>query len=114
MGPNGTPVYVPPKAATPTHAASFMTSLLHPKDDKPESTKPDVSNPYQESSPVRLPTRKRPARATKAEKIAESEKTKEAEKADKAAAAAKAKELEMSPVAIIEATIPKVCLNSYL
>lgn len=108
-GPNGNITSnVPLKPSTPTHAAAFMTSLLQSEKQQVKN-KPDVSNPYQDNSPARAPTRKRPTRnLAKLEKSNTVDHKKLTDGIEKAAVSAKAKETEMSPVAIIEATLPKV------
>lgn len=80
----------PPQPPTrPTRAADYMTGLI--KEVTPFK-KPDVANPYQTASPVKMPTRKPPARRSRPP----------AEKKEK-----QHKEPEMTAQAIIEATVPK-------
>ncbi|KAG2122099.1 hypothetical protein DEU56DRAFT_77962 [Suillus clintonianus] len=79
----------PPQPPTrPTRAANYMTGLI--KEVTPLK-KPDVANPYQTASPVKMPARKAPARRSRPP----------AEKKEKQ------KEPEMTVQAIIEATVPK-------
>ncbi|KAG1746719.1 uncharacterized protein EDB91DRAFT_1048901, partial [Suillus paluster] len=80
----------PPQPPTrPTRAANYMTGLI--KDVTPPK-KPDVSNPYQTASPVKMPTRKPPVRRSRPP-VQNKEKQQ--------------KEPEMTAQAIIEATVPK-------
>ena len=82
----------PQSQGKPTRAASFMTELI--KEVTPPK-KPDFVNPYEAANPMIKPApKKQPVRKTRA-------------------AAAKAeepkKQPELTPQAIIEATVPKVC-----
>lgn len=87
----------PSKAVKPTRAASFMTELI--KEVTPPK-KPDFANPYEAASPLVRPAPKKQAgRKTRSFAKAEAEKL-EKEKE-------KTKELELTPQAIIEATVPK-------
>lgn len=80
----------PPQPPTrPTRAADYMTGLI--KEVTP-LRKPDVANPYQTASPVKMPARKLPARRARPP----------AEKQEK-----QHKEPEITVQAIIEATVPK-------
>lgn len=80
----------PPQPPTrPTRAANYMTGLI--KEVTPLK-KPDVANPYQTASPVKMPARKPSARRSRPV----------AEKKEK-----QPKEPEMTAQAIIEATVPK-------
>lgn len=80
----------PPQPPTrPTRAANYMTGLI--KEVTPLK-KPDVANPYQTASPVKMPARKPTARRSRPV----------AEKKEK-----QHKEPEMTAQAIIEATVPK-------
>ncbi|KAI6044186.1 hypothetical protein EDC04DRAFT_410994 [Pisolithus marmoratus] len=80
----------PPQPSRPTKAAGYMTELL--KEIAPVK-KPDVSNPYQTASPVKLPPRKSaPKRPRPAAKVAEKP---------------KGKEPLLTAREIIEATVPK-------
>lgn len=80
----------PPQPPTrPTRAANYMTGLI--KEVTPPK-KPDVANPYQTASPVKMPARKPPAKRSRPP----------AEKKEK-----QHKEPEMTAQAIIEATVPK-------
>ncbi|KAG0709179.1 hypothetical protein DFH29DRAFT_218188 [Suillus ampliporus] len=80
----------PPQPPTrPTRAANYMTGLI--KEVTPPK-KPDVSNPYQTASPVKMPTRKPPVRRSRLP-VQSKEKQQ--------------KEPEMTAQAIIEATVPK-------
>ncbi|KAI9064115.1 hypothetical protein FKP32DRAFT_1591527 [Trametes sanguinea] len=86
-------------ASKPTRAASFMTELL--KEVTPPK-KPDFANPYEAVSPLPRPAQKKqPVRKTRSAARAE------AEKAQKEKEKAKEKEPELTPQAIIEATVPK-------
>ncbi|KAI0653407.1 hypothetical protein C8Q70DRAFT_606904 [Cubamyces menziesii] len=88
----------PQPASKPTRAASFMTELI--KEVTPPK-KPDFANPYEAMSPLpRPPQKKQPARKTRSAAKAEAEKEKEKEKTQ-------VKEPELTPQAIIEATVPK-------
>jgi hypothetical protein len=62
--------------------------------------RPDVSNPYQTASPVKPLTKKPVVKRTRA--------------TVKSAAPLEQKEPELSPQAIIEATVPKVCFSQSL
>ncbi|KAH9935061.1 hypothetical protein B0H21DRAFT_699261 [Amylocystis lapponica] len=88
-----------PPSVKPTRAADFMTQLL--KEVTPPKKK-DFANPYQTASPmpVRPPTKKPPARKTKAASKAAAEATPEKKGLEKDLS-------ELSPQAIIEATVPK-------
>ncbi|KAG2344098.1 hypothetical protein BDR05DRAFT_962398 [Suillus weaverae] len=80
----------PPQPPTrPTRAANYMTGLI--KEVTPLK-KPDVANPYQTASPVKMPSRKHPLKRLRPP----------AEKKEK-----QQKEPEMTAQAIIEATVPK-------
>ncbi|OSD03070.1 hypothetical protein PYCCODRAFT_1434947 [Trametes coccinea BRFM310] len=86
-------------ASKPTRAASFMTELL--KEVTPPK-KPDFANPYEAVSPLPRPAQKKqPVRKTRSAARAE------AEKAEREKEKAKEKEPELTPQAIIEATVPK-------
>ncbi|PFH51936.1 hypothetical protein AMATHDRAFT_2643 [Amanita thiersii Skay4041] len=92
------PVQTSPK---PTKAANFMAELI--KEVTPPK-KPDVSNPYQTASPVKIvPSRqrsKRPRATGKPTQVAN----------EKEATDVQVKEAEiLTPQAIIEATLPKAC-----
>ncbi|KAI0331450.1 hypothetical protein GY45DRAFT_1345277 [Cubamyces sp. BRFM 1775] len=88
----------PQPASKPTRAASFMTELI--KEVTPPK-KPEFANPYEAVSPLpRPPQKKQPARKTRSAAKADAEKEKEKEKAQ-------VKEPELTPQAIIEATVPK-------
>ncbi|RPD64373.1 hypothetical protein L226DRAFT_559572 [Lentinus tigrinus ALCF2SS1-7] len=81
----------PQPASKPTRAASFMTELI--KGVTPPK-KPDFANPYEAANPMIKPAPKRhPVRKTRTTAKAEAE--------------AKKKESELTPQAIIEATVPK-------
>ncbi|KAI0367029.1 hypothetical protein BV20DRAFT_1001365 [Pilatotrama ljubarskyi] len=78
----------------PTRAASFMTELI--KEVTPPK-KPDFANPYEAISPIVRPApKKQPVRKTRSTAKAEGEVEKKKEK-----------EPELTPQAIIEATVPK-------
>ncbi|KAG2129198.1 uncharacterized protein EDB93DRAFT_1265834 [Suillus bovinus] len=79
----------PQPPARPTRAANYMTGLI--KEVTPVK-KPDVANPYQTASPVKMPIRKPPVRRSRPP----------AEKKEKPQ-----KEPEITAQAIIEATVPK-------
>ena len=74
-----------------------MTELIR---EATPAKKPDIANPYQTASPVKTvkPPAKKPARNPRA--VSKQPSTEEKEK----------KQPEMSMQAIIEATLPKVCL----
>ena len=74
-----------------------MTELIR---EATPPKKPDIANPYQTASPVKVvkPPTKRPVRKPKA--ASKQTPTQEKEK----------RQPEMSMQAIIEATLPKVCL----
>ena len=81
-----------------------MTELI--KEVTPPK-KPDFANPYEAMSPLpRPPQKKQPARKTRSAAKAEAEKEKEKEKTQ-------VKEPELTPQAIIEATVPKASCHSY-
>ncbi|KAI0693176.1 hypothetical protein C8T65DRAFT_760751 [Cerioporus squamosus] len=81
----------PQPTSKPTRAASFMTELI--KEVTPPK-KPDFANPYEAANPMIKPVaKKQPVRRTRT--------------AAKAEAEAKKKEPELTPQAIIEATVPK-------
>ena len=83
-------------ASKPTRAASFMTELI--KEVTPPK-KPDFANPYEAANPMIKPApKKQPVRRTRT--------------ATKAAEQAKKKEPELTPQAIIEATVPKVRVSA--
>ncbi|KAI0819685.1 hypothetical protein BC628DRAFT_1342107 [Trametes gibbosa] len=83
-------------ASRPTRAASFMTELI--KEVTPPK-KPAFANPYESVSSLARPApKKQPARKTRSAARAAAEKQKEK---------ATAKEPELTPQAIIEATVPK-------
>ncbi|KAI8985550.1 hypothetical protein BD414DRAFT_57790 [Trametes punicea] len=86
-------------ASKPTRAASFMAELI--KEVTPPK-KPDFANPYEAVSPLPRPApKKQPVRKTRS--VAKAE----AEKAEKEKKKGKEKEPELTPQAIIEATVPK-------
>ena len=86
----------PTSAPKPSRAAAFMTELIR---EATPPKKPDIANPYQTASPVKTvkPPSKKPARKPRAVSKQLSSEEKE-------------KQSEMSMQAIIEATLPKVCL----
>lgn len=87
----------PSSAPKPSRAAAFMTELIR---EATPPKKPDIANPYQTASPVKIvkpPPKKsirKPSAASKQPPTGEKEK----------------QQPEMSMQAIIEATLPKVCL----
>ena len=87
----------PTSAPKPSRAAAFMTELIR---EATPPKKPDIANPYQTASPVKIvkPPAKKSIRQPRA--VSKQPPTEEKEK----------KQLEMSMQAIIEATLPKVCL----
>ena len=97
---SSSPVQTPPK---PTKVANFMAELI--KEVTPPK-KPDVSNPYQTASPVKMvpsASRPRPKRARPKGKPAPSAKMEtDTEKGEETV------NEKVSPQAIIEATLPKV------
>lgn len=97
-GQNDSPPQTPkPNVPTPTKAANFMAELI--KEVTP-AKKPDLSNPYQTASPVKPPTKKAVVKKPRAPKpTAPPPPVPEPEKRP-----------EPSPQAIIEATLPKVCI----
>jgi len=86
----------PTSAPKPTRAATFITELIR---EATPPKRPDIANPYQTASPVKTvnPPAKKPARKPRA--VPRQPPTEE-----------KKKQPEMSMQAIIEATLPKVCL----
>jgi hypothetical protein len=97
---SSSPVQTPPK---PTKVANFMAELI--KEVTPPK-KPDVSNPYQTASPVKIPStsRPRPKRTRVKGKSTASAKM----ETDTDAQAEETTAEKISPQAIIEATLPKV------
>ena len=96
------PVQTPPK---PTKVANFMAELI--KEVTPPK-KPDVSNPYQTASPVKMvpsTSRPRPKRARAKGKPASASSKMETDTDVKGEEAVTEK---VTPQAIIEATLPKV------
>ena len=98
-GQNDSPSPSPPQihASKQTRAASFMTELIR---EATPAKKPDVSNPYQTASPVKPskpPTKKPPPKRTRPVSQVPTE-----------------EKLELSPQAIIEATVPKVCAGNFI
>ncbi|KAI0793926.1 hypothetical protein C8Q74DRAFT_1404090 [Fomes fomentarius] len=91
-GQTDSPPQTPPqRISKPTRAASFMTELI--KEVTPPK-KPDFANPYEAANPMIKPApKKRPVRRTRAAAKTEAETQK--------------KEPELTPQAIIEATVPK-------
>ncbi|KAI0675495.1 hypothetical protein C8Q78DRAFT_1101817 [Trametes maxima] len=82
----------------PTRAASFMAELI--KEVTPPK-KPDFANPYEAVSPLGRPVpKKQPVRKTRSAAKAEAEAKLQKEKT-------RSKEPELTPQAIIEATVPK-------
>lgn len=94
-GQTDSPSPSPPHATSKqTRAASFMTELIR---EATPTKKPDLSNPYQTASPVKMskpPTKKVPPKRTKAEPKPSVE-----------------EKIELSTQAIIEATVPKVSFS---
>ena len=90
----------PTSASRPTRAAAFMTELIR---EATPPKKPDVANPYQTASPVKTvkPPAKKPIRKPRAA-------------AQRPPADEEKKQSEMSMQAVIEATLPKVCLVSFV
>ncbi|KAI0641916.1 hypothetical protein C8Q79DRAFT_262476 [Trametes meyenii] len=87
----------------PTRAASFMTELI--KEVTPPK-KPEFANPYEAASPLVRPVpKKQPVRKTRSAAKAEAEAKRQKEKT-------KAKEPELTPQAIIEATVPKQAFSA--
>lgn len=103
------PEQAPPK---PTKVANLMAELI--KEVTPPK-KPDVSNPYQTASPVKVPpstSRPKPKRARAKGKPVAAVSAKMDTDTD-----AKGEELaaeKVTPQAIIEATLPKVCQRLFL
>jgi len=87
----------PTSAPKPSRAATFMTELIR---EATPPKKPDIANPYQTASPVKAvkPPAKKPTRKPRA--VSKQPSTEEKEK----------KQADMSMQAIIEATLPRVCL----
>lgn len=87
----------PTSAPKPSRAAAFMTELIR---EVTPVKKPDIANPYQTASPVKnvKPPVKKPVRKLRAVSNQPPAEVKEK------------KQSEMSMQAIIEATLPKVCL----
>ena len=87
----------PTSASKPSRAAAFMTELIR---EATPPKKPDIANPYQTASPVQAvkPPTKKPVRKPRA--VSKQPSMEEKEK----------KQPEMTMQAIIEATLPKVCL----
>ena len=82
-------------APKPSRAAVFITELIR---EATPVKKPDIANPYQTASPVKTvnPPSKKPVRKPRA--VSKQPSTEEK------------KQPEISMQAIIEATLPKVCL----
>ncbi|KAM6496988.1 hypothetical protein JOM56_007461 [Amanita muscaria] len=98
------PVQTPPTPPKPTKAANLMAELIK---EATQPKKPDVSNPYQTASPVKItpsaskprPKRTRPSRSTQMEATnttVDGEMKSDETRVDK-----------ITPQAIIEATLPK-------
>ena len=85
----------PTSAPKPSRAAAFITELIR---EATPVKKPDIANPYQTASPVKTanPPAKKPVRKPRA--VSKQPSTEEK------------KQPELSMQAIIEATLPKVCL----
>lgn len=96
-----------------TKAANFMAELI--KEVTPPK-RPDLSNPYQTASPVNkaAPPKARAGkrvRATGRPAVPGSKEEKNKEKSNNTEEEKKEKDKVYSPQAIIEATLPKVCLG---
>ncbi|KAJ8516612.1 hypothetical protein ONZ45_g6084 [Pleurotus djamor] len=107
---DGSPPQAGPSQSQPqrqTMAANFMSELI--KEVTPP-TRPDVSNPYQTASPVKLPSRPKSSRprATGKPTAVNGKAAREAASKGEDGSSSKQKPLsDYSPQAIIEATLPK-------